>query len=68
MIRLLLRDGMYREVPEAETAAVEDNDLVLRTTEGWPVLRMDRMAVTAYGNSSALDPARHAEHPKGEIR
>jgi hypothetical protein len=48
-MHLMMADGSYKQVPLAESAEIEGDDLVLRDVGGVIVETFDRMAVTAFG-------------------
>ncbi len=48
-MHLMMADGSYKEVPHAETAEVEGDNLILRDAAGAVVETLGRMTVTAFG-------------------
>ena len=48
-MHLMMADGSYKEVPLAESADIEGDDLVLRDAAGAVIETLGRMSVTAFG-------------------
>jgi hypothetical protein len=48
-MHLMMANGSYKELPLAESAEIEGDDLVLRDAAGAIVETLGRMTVTAFG-------------------
>jgi hypothetical protein len=53
MIYMLMADGVTSEFPEAASATIEGDQLILRCPKGSLVHKVEAMLVTAYGSKEA---------------
>jgi hypothetical protein len=59
MLYVMLRDGSVKEVQGADSARIENGQLVFRDPRGLIVHRIDAELVNAYGKHDALRRAAH---------